>query len=203
MNELSKHSAICLQFIHLSRHFLNNAKVYFLLSLLLALTARCSGNDDFQRDEFLKREYSLTKPYQGGGINLVAILSPVLRYIPPPVLWLDQHFTLTSSSPNIARVSDDSSQSQGNRRNVGGFKKIYSFILKVSELWVRFVTWLRIISTSRTANWITFLAIFFTFSIWKVSQLLFIIFHVWEMIRIKNKSHQGCPVQEKWLIKCL
>lgn len=79
MNGFKNHSAICLQFIQLSRHFLNNAKVYFLLSFLLALTARCSGNEDFQRDEFLKREYSLTKPYQGRGMNLVAVLSPVLR----------------------------------------------------------------------------------------------------------------------------
>ncbi|KAK3514756.1 hypothetical protein QTP70_029801 [Hemibagrus guttatus] len=67
MREFKKHGAICLQFTLLSRHFMNNAKVYFLLAFLLALTSRCSGNDDFQRDEFLKREYSLTKPYQGLG----------------------------------------------------------------------------------------------------------------------------------------
>ncbi|XP_026997901.1 lectin, mannose-binding 2-like b isoform X1 [Tachysurus fulvidraco] len=67
MSEFKKHNAIRLQFIHLSRHFINNAKVYFLLLFLITLTSRCSGNDDFQRDEFLKREYSLTKPYQGLG----------------------------------------------------------------------------------------------------------------------------------------
>lgn len=78
MSEFTKHGAICFQFIHISRHFINNAKVYFLLAFLLALTSRCSGNEDFQRDEFLKREYSLTKPYQGGRTSLVAILTPVL-----------------------------------------------------------------------------------------------------------------------------
>lgn len=78
MNEFMKPSAICVQFINLSRHFLNNAKVYFLLAFLLALTNHCSGNDDFQRDEFLKREYSLTKPYQGGGTSMVDIFPPVL-----------------------------------------------------------------------------------------------------------------------------
>ncbi|TSR04290.1 VIP36-like protein [Bagarius yarrelli] len=67
ISEFKKHRAICLQFLYLPRHFLNNAKVYFFLAFLLALISRCSGNEDFQIDEFLKREYSLTKPYQGLG----------------------------------------------------------------------------------------------------------------------------------------
>lgn len=75
MNEFKKHRAFSVQFIDFSRHFLNNAKVYFLVAFLLALTARSSGYDDFQRDEFLKREYSLTKPYQGRGTSQDAVFT--------------------------------------------------------------------------------------------------------------------------------
>ncbi|XP_062399158.1 lectin, mannose-binding 2-like b [Sardina pilchardus] len=39
----------------------------FLLTFLLFLTNRCQGDDGYESDDFLKREYSLTKPYQGVG----------------------------------------------------------------------------------------------------------------------------------------
>lgn len=45
---------------------MNNAAMKtFLLTCLLFLASRCQGEDGYEMDEFLKREYSLTKPYQG------------------------------------------------------------------------------------------------------------------------------------------
>ncbi|KAI5091320.1 lectin, mannose-binding 2-like b precursor [Silurus meridionalis] len=66
-NGCEKISAVYFEFLHFTLCALRHAKVYFPLVFLLALTALCTGNDDFQRDEFLKREYSLAKPYQGLG----------------------------------------------------------------------------------------------------------------------------------------
>lgn len=123
MNEFKNHSVICLQFIHLSRHFLNNAKVYFLLVFLLALTARCSGNDDFQRDEFLKREYSLTKPYQGGETSLLAILLPVLMTNPASCYVIGPAHLTRYQFYNQRESLNDSIQSSGNIPNMDRFKK--------------------------------------------------------------------------------
>lgn len=43
----------------------NASMKIFLVTFLLFMTSRCQGDDGYEMDEFLKREYSLTKPYQG------------------------------------------------------------------------------------------------------------------------------------------
>lgn len=43
----------------------NVAMKLFVVTFLLFLTSRCQGDDGLELEEFLKREYSLTKPYQG------------------------------------------------------------------------------------------------------------------------------------------
>ncbi|KAL4609450.1 VIP36-like protein isoform X2 [Arapaima gigas] len=42
-------------------------RCFSLLLLLLVCSSRCWGDDDHEMEEFLKREHSLTKPYQGVG----------------------------------------------------------------------------------------------------------------------------------------
>ncbi|XP_076855256.1 lectin, mannose-binding 2-like b [Brachyhypopomus gauderio] len=69
MNKLNKHNVIFQLIKSLSHYFLKNARLHFLLVLLLTLADRSGGNDEYQMDEFLKREYSLTKPYQGLGFS--------------------------------------------------------------------------------------------------------------------------------------
>lgn len=66
MSEWKRNSAVCSSFLRLSQCFVNSVRVYFVVVLLLALTERSRGNDEYERVEFLKREYSLSKPYQGG-----------------------------------------------------------------------------------------------------------------------------------------
>ncbi|XP_026882982.2 lectin, mannose-binding 2-like b [Electrophorus electricus] len=67
MNKFNKHNVIFLLMKSSSRHFGKNARSHFLLALLLTLAGRSGGDDDYHKDEFLKREYSLSKPYQGLG----------------------------------------------------------------------------------------------------------------------------------------
>lgn len=43
----------------------NAAMKLFLVTFLFYLTSPCNGDDGVELDEFLKREYSLSKPYQG------------------------------------------------------------------------------------------------------------------------------------------
>ncbi|XP_063050971.1 VIP36-like protein [Engraulis encrasicolus] len=45
----------------------NAAMKLFLVTFLFYLTSPCNGDDGVELDEFLKREYSLSKPYQGVG----------------------------------------------------------------------------------------------------------------------------------------
>lgn len=40
-------------------------KSYWTLAFLIFTISRCFADDDHEMEEFLKREYSLSKPYQG------------------------------------------------------------------------------------------------------------------------------------------
>lgn len=40
-------------------------KLYVFFTCLLLLVSRCFSDDDHEMEEFLKREFSLSKPYQG------------------------------------------------------------------------------------------------------------------------------------------
>ncbi|KAK9532427.1 hypothetical protein VZT92_009809 [Zoarces viviparus] len=42
-------------------------KSYWTFAFLMFASSRCSADDDHEMEEFLKREYSLSKPYQGVG----------------------------------------------------------------------------------------------------------------------------------------
>ncbi|XP_042250918.1 lectin, mannose-binding 2-like a isoform X1 [Thunnus maccoyii] len=42
-------------------------KSYWTLAFLIVIVSRCFADDDHEMEEFLKREYSLSKPYQGVG----------------------------------------------------------------------------------------------------------------------------------------
>uniref|UniRef100_A0A8C8IMB4 L-type lectin-like domain-containing protein n=2 Tax=Oncorhynchus tshawytscha TaxID=74940 RepID=A0A8C8IMB4_ONCTS len=45
----------------------NNRKLTCLFTIVLILTCQCLADDGYEIDDFLKREHSLTKPYQGVG----------------------------------------------------------------------------------------------------------------------------------------
>ncbi|XP_020345954.2 VIP36-like protein isoform X2 [Oncorhynchus kisutch] len=45
----------------------NNHKLTCLFTIVLILTCQCLADDGYEMDDFLKREHSLTKPYQGVG----------------------------------------------------------------------------------------------------------------------------------------
>nr|AMB19016.1 vesicular integral membrane protein [Chanos chanos] len=57
-------SSVVRQFLFPS---INYIKKQLILAVLVLLTHLCLGNNDYELDEFLKREFSLTKPYQGVG----------------------------------------------------------------------------------------------------------------------------------------
>ncbi|KAL6466031.1 hypothetical protein MHYP_G00261640 [Metynnis hypsauchen] len=68
MEKLKKCPGFCLRFRGVSGAFLENVSASLVLVLVLALVERgCGNNNAYEPEEFLKREYSLTKPYQGLG----------------------------------------------------------------------------------------------------------------------------------------
>jgi hypothetical protein len=59
----------------------NNHKLTCLFTIVLILTCQCLADDGYEMDDFLKREHSLTKPYQG---NVVLSFAGVVSKISPP-----------------------------------------------------------------------------------------------------------------------
>ncbi|XP_013859133.1 lectin, mannose-binding 2-like a isoform X2 [Austrofundulus limnaeus] len=49
------------------RRYIMPKKMFFTLVFLFVTLNECFGDDDHEMEEFLKREYSLSKPYQGVG----------------------------------------------------------------------------------------------------------------------------------------
>ncbi|XP_023674471.1 lectin, mannose-binding 2-like a isoform X3 [Paramormyrops kingsleyae] len=54
-------------FLHFSFHRNMTNKMHWIILLLLAISRKCWCEDGHEMEEFLKREYSLSKPYQGIG----------------------------------------------------------------------------------------------------------------------------------------
>lgn len=52
-------------------------KSHWTLVFLIFTVSRCFADDDHEMEEFLKREYSLSKPYQG---NATRIYTPLDRF---------------------------------------------------------------------------------------------------------------------------
>nr|XP_020456572.1 VIP36-like protein isoform X2 [Monopterus albus] len=54
-------------FILIFREKIMPCKSYLIFAFLICTVSRCFAEDDHELEEFLKREYSLSKPYQGVG----------------------------------------------------------------------------------------------------------------------------------------
>lgn len=55
----------CCDSSFLHRRNIMSFRSFFMFMLLLFTIDRCFSEDDHEMEEFLKREYSLSKPYQG------------------------------------------------------------------------------------------------------------------------------------------
>uniref|UniRef100_A0A3B5QUQ1 Lectin, mannose-binding 2-like a n=1 Tax=Xiphophorus maculatus TaxID=8083 RepID=A0A3B5QUQ1_XIPMA len=63
----SKHSRSKSQLNAISKWNIMQYKLYLICTFLLLFVSLCFSDDDHEMEEFLKREFSLSKPYQGVG----------------------------------------------------------------------------------------------------------------------------------------
>jgi len=76
-------------------------KSCWTFAFLIFAICRCSADDDHEMEEFLKREYSLSKPYQGNAISPVIYPQWCSRGQAEGQMFPEEHMTQITTSVSI------------------------------------------------------------------------------------------------------